>query len=173
MNERPTRDRIIASIVGFAGILILLRPGSSVFHPAALLMILTAVFNALYQMLTRKMRDERPHTTLFYSAIVGTVGLSLALPWELREVPWTAPDAALFLLLGALAGLGHGFLTRAYLTGPATMLAPFTYLQIVWATMFGAVIFRQLPDGWSVVGMAVIASSGLMLALRERRRMRR
>jgi drug/metabolite transporter (DMT)-like permease len=172
LGERPTRDRWIASIVGFIGILILLRPGSAVFHPAALLLILTAICNALYQMLTRKLRDELSHTTLFYSALVGTVALSLAVPWELRETAWTLRDVTLFLLLGTFAGFGHWFITGAYMRAPASLLVPFTYLQIVWATVFGVVVFGQHPDGWSAVGMAVIAASGLMLALRERRRAR-
>ena len=140
---------------------------------SAFLLAATICFcNALYQMLTRKVRDEVPQTTLFYSSIVGTIGLSLALPWELHEAPWTLRDAALFLLLGTLAGLGHGYLTRAYMTAPASLLTPFTYLQIVWATAFGVLVFGQVPDGWSIVGMLVIAASGLALALRERRRMR-
>jgi drug/metabolite transporter (DMT)-like permease len=172
LGERPTRARWIASIVGFAGILVLLRPGAAAFHPAALLLIGAAICNALYQMLTRKLRDEPLHTTLFYSAIVGTVGLSMALPWELRETAWTLRDVALFLLLGTLAGVGHWCLTRAYMSAPASLLMPFTYLQIVWATAFGAAVFGQFPDGTSVVGMAIVAASGLMLALHERRRVR-
>jgi drug/metabolite transporter (DMT)-like permease len=173
LRERPTRPRIVASIAGFLGILILLRPGSSVFHPAALLLIVAAACNALYQMLTRKLLGEALHTTLFYSAIVGTVGLTALLPFALIESALTLSDAFLLVLLGALAGLGHWFLTRAYMMAPASQLTPFTYLQIVWATAFGFLVFGQHPDGWSAVGMAIIAVSGLLLAGAERRRFRR
>jgi len=69
--------------------------------------------------------------------------------------------------------LGHWFLTRAYVMAPASQLTPFIYLQIVWATAFGFLVFGQHPDGWSAVGMTIIATSGLLLARAERRRVRR
>ena len=77
-------------------------------------------------------------------------------------------DGALFLLLGLFAGLGHWFVISAYLLAPASVLTPFTYLQMVWATSYGFAIFGQLPDRWSALGMAIIVTSGLWLALQER-----
>ena len=82
LGERPTRARWLSAIGGFVGILILVRPGSAVFHPATVLLVLAAVSNAFYQLLTRKLPRDSAHTTLFYSALVGTAGLSLALPFE-------------------------------------------------------------------------------------------
>jgi drug/metabolite transporter (DMT)-like permease len=172
LGERPGRWRWITSLTGFAGMLILLRPGSAVFHPAVVLVLGMALANALYQILTRKLQDEDVHTTLFYSALVGTVGLTLLLPWGLSEGLPTWQDGALFLLLGLLAGLGHRFVIGAYLLAPASLLTPFAYLQMLWATAYGYVIFGQLPDGWSALGMAVIVGSGVMLAWHERRRSR-
>ena len=81
LREKPTRARWVASITGFVGVLILLRPGSAVFHPAALLLLGAALFNAFYNMLTRKLIYEDVYTTLFHSALVGTVVLTAALPW--------------------------------------------------------------------------------------------
>src|SRR5439155_14525117 len=150
--------------VGFLGILILLRPGSSILHPAVALLFITAVCNALYQMLTRKLKGEPPHTTLFYSAIVGTVGLSATLPFALEATTLVPSDALLFLMLGTFAGAGHWFLIRAYMAATASLLTPFTYLQIVWATAFGFIVFGQYPDGWSAVGVAVIAVICLIVA---------
>jgi len=172
LGERPTRPRIIASIVGFIGILILLRPGSAVLHPAVLLLIGAAFCNAFYQLLTRKLLDEVPHTTLFYSALVGTIGLSAFIPFTLEETSFALSDGLLLLLLGTLAGAGHWCLTHAYLEAPASLLTPFTYLQILWATAFGLIVFGQHPDGWSAVGMGIVALSGLSLAIHERRRAR-
>jgi drug/metabolite transporter (DMT)-like permease len=172
LGERPDRWRWIASIAGFAGILILLRPGSAVFHPAVLLLLGMALFNALYQILTRKLQDEGVHTTLFYSALVGTVALTLLLPFGSNEALPTAGDAALLLLLGLLAGVGHWLVIRAYLLAPASLLTPFSYLQMLWATAYGYAVFGQLPDGWSAIGMGVIVGSGIMLAWQERRRSR-
>jgi drug/metabolite transporter (DMT)-like permease len=171
-GERPTLGRWIASITGFAGILILLRPGSSVFHPAALLLIITALSNALYQLMTRKLVDESPHTTLFYSALVGTVILSLALPWVVVDQTLTWRDGGLLLILGLCAGLGHWAIIGAFMLAPASLLTPFTYLQMVWAVGYGYLIFDQYPDRLSAVGITVIVASGLLLALQERQRAR-
>jgi len=168
LGERPTRARWIATMAGFVGILILSRPGSAIFHPAALLLALAAMSNALYFVLTRRLADEDAHTTLFYSALVGTVGLSLALPWAGIAIS-TWSDGTLFVLLGVFAGVGHWLVISAYLLAPASLLTPFTYLQLIWATLYGWAIFGQLPDRWSALGMTVIVASGALLALQERR----
>ena len=170
LGERPNRWRWATAITGFIGILIVLRPGSAVFHPAVLLLIASATFNALYYLLTRKLADEDKHTTLFYSALVGTVGLTLFLPWAAIEGLPGPRDGALFLLLGVLAGLGHAFIIGAYQAAPASLLTPFTYLQMLWATAYGYLIFGQLPDRFSALGMAVIVGSGVALAWHERPR---
>jgi drug/metabolite transporter (DMT)-like permease len=170
LGERADRERWIAALTGFAGILILLRPGSSVFHPAALLLLLAALCNALYFLLTRKLVDENVHTTLFYSALVGTLGLTLGLPWG-GGAGAASPTATLaFVALGLFAGVGHWSIIGAFQHAPAALLTPFAYLQIIWATAYGYLLFGQLPDHWSGVGMTIIVASGLLLALRERRR---
>ena len=172
LGERPTRARWIASITGFAGILVLLRPGSSILHPAVLLLIGTAVCNAFYQLLTRKLPGDSAHTTLFYSALIGAVGLTLALPWGFDGATLTWREGGLLFLLGLFAGLAHWLIITAFLIVPASLLTPFTYLQMIWATLFGWLVFGQLPDGWSAIGMAIIVGSGVMLALQEQRRAR-
>lgn len=173
LGEKPTRIGWFAVGLGFTGILVLLRPGGAVFHPAALLFIAAAVFNALYQLLTRKVTGDGVHTTLFYSAVVGAIFATLALPFATASAPVTGFTLFLLLLLGVFAGTGHWLMTRAFLIAPASQLTPFSYLQVVWATLFGYVLFGQIPDGWSFVGMSIIVGSGVMLALVERRRARR
>ena len=170
LRERPTRARWIAAISGFAGILILVRPGSAVFHPATLLLLGAAISNAMYQLLTRRLTADTPHTTLFYSGLVGTALLSLALPWMETPGRITFRDAGFMMELGLLAGLGHWMLISAYLKAPAALVAPFTYLQMIWATLYGLAIFGQLPDRWSALGMATIVASGVWLAVQERPR---
>ena len=172
LRERATRARQVASAVGFVGILVLLRPGSAALHPAVVLLVGAALANALYQLLTRRLLDEDPDTTLFYSASVGTAVLSVGLPYATDASALTLANAASLALLGVLAGVGHWCLTNAYLEAPASLLTPFTYLQMLWATAFGVVLFDQHPDRLSAVGMAIILASGLALALWERRRMR-
>lgn len=171
LGERPNRWRWTTTITGFVGILIVLRPGSAVFHPAVLLLIAAATFNGLYYLLTRKLAGEDKHTTLFYSALVGTVGLSVLLPWAAIEGPPGLRDGMLFVLLGLLAGLGHAFVIGAYVSAPASLLTPFAYLQLLWATAYGYLIFDQLPDRYSALGMAVIVASGVALAWHERPRL--
>ena len=169
LGEKPTVARWIAATVGFIGIVILVRPGSAVFHPATALLVIAAIANALYQLLTRRLPNDSSYTTLFYSALVGTAGLSLAIPFAdlPHEVTWR--DGFFLLLLGVLAGVGHWLLIKAYLAAPASLVAPFAYLQMIWATLYGYAIFGQLPDELSALGMAVIVASGVGLVVHERR----
>lgn len=170
LGERPTRARWIASIAGFVGIVVLVRPGSAVFHPATGLLVLAAISNAMYQLLTRKLPNDSPTTTLFYSAMVGTVLLSVALPF-LAEVPRSISlrDGLFLVLLGLLAGFGHWMFINAFLKAPASLIAPFTYIQMLWATLYGYLVFGQLPDRLSALGMAIIVVSGVALVVHERR----
>jgi drug/metabolite transporter (DMT)-like permease len=170
LGERPTRARVIASLVGFCGMLIIARPGSAALHPAIAFLLVTAVCNALYQLYTRRLREENPHTMLFYTALVGAIATTAALPFALEATLITWHDVGLLLLAGLFAGLGHGAMIGAYSRAPASLLAPFTYLQIVWATVFGLMIFGQHPDGISAAGMGLVVASGVSLALWERRR---
>ena len=170
LGEKPTRARWLSAIAGFAGILMLMRPGSAVFHPASVLLLLAALSNALYQVLTRRMPHDSPYTTLFFTPLVGTVALTLALPFMALDVSLTPMTGLLFVELGILAGVGHWALIAAFLRAPASLVAPFTYLHMIWATLWGFVIFDQLPDGISALGMAVVVASGVGLVLHERRR---
>ncbi len=169
LGERPSRARWISSIAGFIGILVLVRPGSAVFDPATGLLMLAAVFNALYLLLTRRLPHDTAHTTLFYTALVGTVGLSAALPFAATPDAVTLRDVLLIVVLGLLAGLGHSMLIGAFLKAPASLLAPFTYVHMLWATAWGWLVFGQLPDGVSALGMALIIASGVALFVYERR----
>ena len=170
LGEKPTRARWLSAVGGFAGILLLVRPGSAVFHPATALLVVAAVANAFYQLLTRKVPGDTPHTTLFYSGLVGSVVLTAVVAaTDGFHFALSSKEALLFCALGALAGLGHFFLIGAFLRAPASLVAPFTYLHMIWATLYGHFLFGQLPDGLSALGMAVIVASGVALVLHERR----
>jgi drug/metabolite transporter (DMT)-like permease len=173
LGERPTRARWTAAICGFVGILILVRPGGAVFHPATALLLGAAVSNALYQLLTRKLPGDASHTTLFYSALVGTVMLTAALPFVETPPTITLTDVMFLMVLGLLAGVGHWGLIIAFTRAPASLVAPFTYVGMVWATLYGLAIFGHLPDTASFVGMAVIVASGVGLMAHEHRLHRR
>jgi drug/metabolite transporter (DMT)-like permease len=169
LGERPTRSRWLSAIGGFLGVLLLIRPGSAVFHPATGLLVLAAISNAFYQLLTRKVPGDSAHTTLFYSGLVGTIVLSAMVAAAGGfHVDLSARETLLFMLLGTLAGLGHFCLIGAFLRAPASLVAPFTYVHMLWATLYGYLIFDQLPDGLSALGMAVIVGSGVALVWHER-----
>jgi drug/metabolite transporter (DMT)-like permease len=168
LGERLEMARLIAIFVGLAGALIIVRPGSDVFTPYALLPLGMAVCNALYQILTRKVAGlEHPLTSLAWGAIVGAVLLSLMAPFV-----WVTPQAAshgvLIVIIGVLASFGHFLLIRAYDYANATLLAPYTYTALIWAMLSGWLVFGDFPDGWSLVGMGIIVLSGLYLANRQR-----
>jgi drug/metabolite transporter (DMT)-like permease len=169
LKERVRRSAWAALLAGFAGVLIIIRPGGEVFTPAAVLAILTAVSFASYQLLTRQLAGvDSTMTTLFYSAIVGTVLLAPGLAFY-----WTAPetwlDAALFAALGVAASLGHFVLIRAFEHAPPSVLAPFVYTQLVAVLILGYVVFGDFPDGWSLAGMAIVVLSGAWIAARQAR----
>lgn len=173
LRERLDTARLVAIAVGFTGALLIVRPGSGVFTWFALLPVGTAFFNALYQVLTRKVAGvDKPFTSLFYSAFVGAVALSVVAPFY-----WQAPQGllhwSLLLLIGVLATLGHLALIRAYDYADASLLAPFTYTQLVWVMLLGWIVFGDFPDGWSLAGMAVIVAAGLYVANRQRLAVRR
>ena len=161
--------RALAAVVGFAGALVIIRPGSDAVHPAGLLVLITALMYAVYQILTRRVSStDSPQTSVTWMAVVGTVVTSLALPWfwitpaDLRA--WVA-----LLSTGCFAGAGHYFVVKALQHAPASVVSPFSYGQLLGATVLGWWLFGELPDRWTWVGAAMIVASGLYIAWREGR----
>jgi len=173
LGERLDMSRTVAVFAGLLGALLIVRPGSDLFTWYALLPVAMALCNALYQILTRKVAGvEHPLTSLIWGAIVGAVLLSLIAPFD-WQTPQSAWHWALLCVIGLLASIGHYLLIRAYDYANATLLAPYTYTAIVWAVLLGFLMFGNLPDGWTVAGMAVIVFSGLFLAGHQRLAVRR
>jgi drug/metabolite transporter (DMT)-like permease len=162
--------RGLAILVGFAGVLIVVRPGFADVHPAVIYSLLAMLAYALFMLLTRHMAAfDPPLVTLFYSMFVGAAfGAPLAIA---HWVP--PPDALSWLLLcslGILGGAGHYLFIHAYRLAPASAVAPFLYLQLLSMVAFGYYIFGDLPDAWTLAGSAVIVASGIYLFHRERLR---
>ncbi|HLU76571.1 MAG TPA: DMT family transporter [Burkholderiales bacterium] len=169
LRERVGRGAWVAVTTGFIGVLIIVRPGGELFTPVVIVPIVSAFFYATYQLLTRRMAGIDPTmTTLFYGCLVGTVLLSLATP-----LFWAAPlsvlDGIMLLTTGVLGGLGHFALIRAFELAPASVLAPFLYVQLVIVTGLGYLVFDAFPDVWSLIGMTIIVVSGAWVASRYRR----
>jgi drug/metabolite transporter (DMT)-like permease len=167
LGERVGPRRWAAVIVGFVGALIVVRPGTGVMDDGAWLLLMAACGNALYQIITRKLRvADGPLTTLLYTALVGSVLLTAMVP-----AVWVTPQPAhwpLFALLGLFGGAGHFTLIKAFQRAPAAVVAPLSYTSLLWAVGFGFVLFGDLPDRWTVLGAVIIASGGLYILHRER-----
>ena len=168
LAERVGWQRWFAIAMGFIGVLIVTRPGMGVFGWAMLLPLLGVLLWGLYQILSRLVsRWDNAETSLLYTAIVGFIVLSVIAPWQ-----WQTPDAISWLALtglGLLNSCGHFALIKALSMTEASILQPFTYTMLVWATLFGWLVFSDLPDQWAMLGSLLIVSGGLYAWLRERR----
>jgi drug/metabolite transporter (DMT)-like permease len=158
--------RIIACLIGFLGALIILRPGLGVMHWAALLSLMSSSIYALFQIATRALGpDEAPQTTLFYTAIVGTLAASLVVPFFWQPIAWERWP--LLVLIGLVGGTSHYLVIRAYRLAPVGVLAPFSYFNLVMVTIGGWLVFDHLPDRFTVLGALILTGSGLYVLYRE------
>lgn len=157
----------IAVITGFIGVLLVVRPGSELSTLGIFCALLGAMSNAAYQLMSRVLvSTEKAITMLFYTALLGTIIFSIALPWFWENKTPDELEITLFVLMGVFGGLGHYFFTLAYRHASASALAPVTYLQLLWAALLGWLIFDSLPHGLSIVGMIIVVGSGVMIALK-------
>lgn len=170
LQEAVTRARWLAALAGFLGVLLVARPGGALTWQGLTFVLVAAVCYALYQIQTRQLSaSEDTWTLLFYTALIGTLTMSLALP-----LIWHGPAPSLaqtlhIASLGIFGGGGHWLLIRAFRHAPATTLAPFLYVQLPVAGLFGWLWYDHLPDSAGLTGMALIVASSLALALHERR----
>ena len=153
--------------LGFVGVVILLRPpflfAGEPAHWAMLLPLGAAALFAFYQILTRKLTKlDDPRTTILHTSFAATLVTSVSLPFV-----WAWPSAldwAALVLLGLIGGAAHGLLVLAFARAPASLLAPLSYTQMIWAVVAGVLVFGDAPDGITLLGMVVIAVSGLVVA---------
>lgn len=168
LREALGPRRIFGIAAALAGALIVIRPGSDLFTPAALLPLMGGVFYASYALTTRFLgRDEPILTSFLYTAIIGTLVASL-LVVPVWQMP-TGGDAAIFLGLGATGALGQYLLIRSLTVAEAGAVAPFGYAGVVFATVWGLVAFGEVPDGWTLMGALVIVGAGVYVWHRETR----
>lgn len=171
LGERVRARRWAGIAIGFTGATIVVRPweqGLGGIGIGVLFLLAAAFTNATYQIATRKVRLDDPLTSLLYTAAAGAIVTSLALPWF-----WTWPSAfdwVLMIASGFAGGVGHLCLIRAFQCAPASVLAPFSYSSLIWATVFGFAIWGEFPDSWTWAGAALIIGSGLYIFHRERLR---
>ena len=172
LDERMTRIRVAFVAAGLLGMLLIVRPGSSLFQGAALFAIGSAWFYATFQVVTRKLAQEDWRTLMFYQSSFGTAALSFIVPfidWP-EVIRWE--HVVIIIVCGLIGTLGHYLFLRAFQLASASAITPFTYAQLIWATLIGWVAFGSFPEFWTLVGMAVITGSGLLITLHERRKAR-
>ncbi len=166
LAEKVGVRRWSAVVVGFLGVVLMTRPGSGIFDPAALLPVAGAATYAMVVILVRRLnRTEAPATIVFYFTLFATLASGLVLPFV-----WVTPDVVGFLLLagiGILGGCGQFAITYAFRLAPVAIVAPFDYLSLVFAMAFGYVIWHEVPDAWLLTGAAIVVASGLYILHRE------
>ena len=169
LGERVGPRRWAGVVAGFVGALIIIRPGTGAMHVAALVPLAAAAMIAVFQLITRLVsHTDSPMTTVAHTPIAGAVAASCVAPFF-----WTMPDPLSWGLMAAMGGVGASFqicIVRAYAAAPASTIAPYNYSNLVWAALFGFLVFAEVPDPWTVVGAGVITASGLYIFRRERLR---
>ena len=160
--------RWLAVAVGFIGVLIVVRPSIGTISVGHLYAITCTFCYSFYAILTRRLSaTESPQSLIFFSGVAPVVLLLPVVPYH-AEMPEDPVVIAVLLMLGILGAFGHLLLIQANRLARATVLAPFSYLQLVWAIVLGWLVFSELPDRWVLIGSAVIVASGIYIAQRER-----
>lgn len=170
LGEWPGRARLGAVAIGFAAILVALRPGTGAFQPVAALAIAGVLVGAGYPLLTRVLaRSDPSETTLVWTPIAGVALLTPLLPFLWVNPPDLA-TLAIMAAMGVFAALGHWLLILAHHRAPAPILAPFAYTQLIWMIASGLLVFGDAPTGSILLGAGVVIGCGLYLIWRERAR---
>lgn len=167
LGERVDARAWLAVLVGFLGVMIVVRPGTNGFQPAALLPLITAIGYAVMMVSARRIgRGESMLTTMFYIALCQVLVSAVAQFWFWRPVLWE--HAWGIAGIAVCSTLGLGLITQAFRIAPASVVAPFDYTGLIGATLLGWFIWGELPDSWAFVGAALIAASGIYVAIRKR-----
>ena len=169
LGEKVGIRRWAGVIAGFAGAMIVIRPGTGVMGLGAVLAVIATIMGGLYHLTTRRLGlIDRPLTTVLYTPLVAFVAFGLVAPFV-----WVPPDAtawALMISMGVFSVFSHYAFIHALQLAPVAVASPLTYTSLIWATLFGYIVFAELPDAWTILGAAIIAGSGLYIFHRERAR---
>ncbi|MDE0969899.1 MAG: DMT family transporter [Octadecabacter sp.] len=168
LGEEVGWRRWIAVLVGFVGVLIIVQPGGATFQLASLYVICTAVFYALFMISARLLGQRESMWTMMFFVML--FPMLYAVPFAVAVwIPVRASDLSLFVVLALFGALGITLIGQAFRFAPAAVVAPFDYTALIWASLFGWLIWRDTPEMWTLVGASVIAFSGIFIVVRESR----
>jgi drug/metabolite transporter (DMT)-like permease len=154
---------------GFAGVLLITRPGLGGMHPATLLSLAATICYSFYAVITRIVsRVDSNQTSLFYANCIGALAMLPVIPF-VWQPPANWVIALMLTMTGVFGSTGHYFLIAAHKLAPASVLSPFIYTQLIWVVIFGYLVFDHVPNGWTIAGAAMVIGSGLYLLYRERK----
>lgn len=170
LGEKVGSASWIAALIGFSGVLLIARPGGGLDPLGVVFVLGNVVVATAYNLLSRVLaHTERTMAMLFYSALAGAIGFGIFLPWTLHGAAPTLLQIVLFAGLGLSAWLGHYLFTQSYRYAPAALVAPMTYMHLVWAGVLGWLVFGDVPDAVALAGMSLVMLAGLVSAFRPRR----
>jgi drug/metabolite transporter (DMT)-like permease len=168
-GERLGWGRWAAILTGFCGVLVIVRPGSTQFHPAMLAALVNAALYALFMLMTRRLAAYETAEKIQYLPAVGAAVLLTPFAIAGWEWPDTGLEWTVVCLLGVFGAAGHYLLALAHRYAPASVIAPFVYLQVITMALFGYLVFGDVPAPAVWIGATVVVASGLYLFYRERR----
>ncbi|WP_084596206.1 DMT family transporter [Pseudomonas massiliensis] len=168
LGERVTAGQWTAVLIGFCGVVTIVHPGGDLFTPAILFPFGSALCFCFYQILTRKVAEvDSPTTSNFFAGVFNTLLMSAVVPCFWHWPSWL--DGIFMLALGTCGMTAHLLLTQAFRHAPPALLAPLGYCQIVFAGLYGLLIFNHQPTGLTIIGICVICASGVAAAWLQRR----
>lgn len=166
LGEKVRLASWLAAAGGFAGLLLITRPGGGLAPVGVAFALATAALSVWYYLSSRLLaKTESTLAMLFYANLAGAVFLGAMLPFNLPAISPTAADLGLLLITAALSVIGHFLLTAAYREARAGLISPLLYVHLIWAGLLGWLVFGHVPDAWAMLGIAIVAVSGAGLGV--------
>ena len=171
LGEKVAAASVLAAVVGFAGVLLIVRPGGGLDLFGVIFVLIAVTTSVVYYLLSRVLaRTESTLTMLFYTALVGAVCFGATLPWSWSGPAPDLPTIVMFASQGVATGLGHYLFTAAHREATASLLAPVGYMQLLWVGLLSWLIFGHVPDALTIAGMALVTMAGVSIAMISARR---
>ncbi len=166
LGEKIGRRRLAGILVAFLGAIVIIRPDTSIMSSASLYPIFGTLGFAFYALVTRFVRVDGPWVSLFLQGFFGAIFSSLFVPFVWKPIPVAQLPALSILVLAGI--IGHLFMIKAFSSAPASIIAPFGYAGLLFATLFGVIIFKEVPDLMTMFGAMTIVSAGLYVWYRDK-----